>query len=204
MSAGHGTGLKHARYSDGQLAASTDTPLPNAWRYRDWVVDSLNNDLPFNTFAKAQITETPGHLAGLGFQALGEGADDQVDVTTKVFTGLTVGCAQCHDHKYDPIPTKDYYSLLGIFRSTQTTQHPLVDESEVARYKAQKKKVDDLKEILADYLAEQTKQLTDLLARDTAKYLVATWNNKAEGLDEETFKRWKTYLADDNKKNTRT
>lgn len=191
--------LDLARYSDGQLAASTDTPLPNAWRYRDWVVNSLNADLPFNTFAKAQITETPGHLAGLGFQALGAGANDQVDVTTKVFLGLTVGCAQCHDHKYDPIPTKDYYSLLGIFRSTQTTQHPLVDESEVARYTAQKKKVDDLKEILADYLAEQTKQLTDLLARDTARYLLATWNNKADGLDEETFKRWKTYLADTNK-----
>jgi hypothetical protein len=78
-------------------------------------------------------------------------------------------------------------------------EHPLVDEREVERYKAQKKKVDDLKEILTDYLAEQTKQLTDLLARDTAKYLLATWNNKSDGLDEETCKRWKTYLADDNK-----
>ncbi|MFN0105041.1 MAG: DUF1553 domain-containing protein [Bryobacteraceae bacterium] len=191
--------LDLARYSDGELAASVDTPLPNAWRYRDWVIESLNNDLPYSTFVKAQITETPNHIAGLGFQALGAGANDQVDVTTKVFLGLTVGCAQCHDHKYDPIPTKDYYSLLGVFRSTQTNQHALVEEKEVERYKAQKKKVDDLKEILADYLAEQTKHLIDLLARDTAKYLLATWNNKAEGLDEETLKRWKTYLADPNK-----
>ncbi len=191
--------LDLARYADGQLAASTDTPLPNAWRYRDWVIDAFNKDLPFNTFAKAQITEVPGHTAGLGFQALGAGANDQLDVTTKVFLGLTVACAQCHDHKYDPIPTKDYYSLLGVFRSSQTVEHPLVDNSQVERYKAQKKKVDDLKEILTDYLAEQTKQLTDLLARDTARYLVATWNNKPEGLDEETFKRWKTYLADENK-----
>jgi len=191
--------LDVARYSDGQLAASTDTPFPNAWRYRDWVVNSLNNDLPYNTFAKAQITETADHMAGLGFLALGEGPNDQLDVTTKVFLGMTVGCAQCHDHKYDPIPTKDYYSLLGIFRSSKLEEFPLVPKPDVEKYKAQKKKVDDLKEILTDYLAEQTKQLTDLLARDTAKYLIATWNNKPEGLDEETFKRWKTYLSDTNK-----
>lgn len=196
--------LDLARYSDGELAASTDTPLPNAWRYRDWVVNALNQDLRYDVFVKAQIAagefaETKDHLAGLGFQALGAGANDQVDVTTKVFLGLTVGCAQCHDHKYDPIPTKDYYSLLGVFRNTKTEQFPLVDKEEVERYKAQKKKVDDLKEILTDYLAEQTKQLIDLLARDTAKYMVAVWNGKADGLDEETFKRWKTYLADPNK-----
>lgn len=196
--------LDLARYSDGQLAASTDTPLPNAWRYRDWVIQAFNEDLPYDLFLKAQIAadlrpETKGHMAGLGFQALGAGANDQLDVTTKVFLGLTAGCAQCHDHKYDPIPTKDYYSLLGVFRSSQTTEHPLVDASAVAAYKAQKKIVDDLKEILADYLADQSKQLTNLLARDTARYLVAVWNGKPEGLDAETYGRWKTYLADTNK-----
>ncbi len=191
--------LDLARYSDGELAASTDTPLPNAWRYRDWVIESFNHDLPYNTFVKAQITETKHQMAGLGFQALGSSPNDQLDVTTKVFLGLTVGCAQCHDHKYDPIPTKDYYSLLGVFKSTQSNQYALVEEVEVERYKARKKKVDDLKEVLSDYLGEQTRQLTDLLARDTARYLTATWNDKAQGLDEETFKRWKTYLADANK-----
>jgi hypothetical protein len=198
--------LDLARYSDGELAAGTDTPLPNAWRYRDWVVDAFNKDLPYTTFIKAQIAadllpETKDHIAGLGFQALGAGANDQVDVTTKVLLGLTVGCAQCHDHKYDPIPTKDYYSLLGIFRSTQEVEHPLVPEAEVERYKAQKKKIDALKEILNDYLAEQTKDLTDLLARDTARYLVAVWQDLQEepGLDCETLSRWKKYLRDSNK-----
>jgi len=191
--------LDLARYSDGELAASFDTPLPNAWRYRDWVIESLNQDLPYNAFAKAQITAIDGQLAGLGFQALGAGANDQLDVTTKVFLGLTVGCAQCHDHKYDPIPTKDYYSVLGVFRSTRTVEHALVEKEAVDRYKAQKKKVDDLKEILADYLADQTKQLTDLLARDTAKYLLGAWSKDGEGLDSETLDRWKTYLADENK-----
>ena len=161
-----------------EVSADTDTPLPNAWRYRDWVVQAFNQDLPYPTFIKAQIAadlfpELKEHTAGLGFKAIGAGANDQLDVTTKAFLGMTVGCAQCHDHKYDPIPTSDYYSLLGIFRSSESTEHPLVPAPDVEAYKSQKKKIDALKEILNDYLAEQTKQLTDLLARDTARYLMA-------------------------------
>jgi hypothetical protein len=170
------------------------------------VVDAFNKDLPYSTFVKAQIAadlfpDLKEHMAGLGFQAIGAGANDQLDVTTKVFLGLTVGCAQCHDHKYDPIPTKDYYSLLGIFRSTQSVEYPLVPAAKVEAYKAQEKKIDALKELLQDYLADQTKQLTDLLARDTARYLVAAWKDVEEepGLDTETLTRWKKYLADKNK-----
>ena len=194
--------LDLARYSDGELAASEDTPLPNAWRYRDWVADAFNRDLPYDLFVKAQIAadllpETKDHHAGLGFQALGSSANDQVDVTTKAFLGLTVGCAQCHDHKYDPIPTKDYYSLLGIFSSTKSDQHALVDAAVVERYKVQKKRIDDVKEILADYLADQTKQLVDLLSRDTSRYLVAAFAKQTDvaGLDQETLERWKKYLV---------
>ncbi len=194
--------LDLARYSDGQLAADQDTPLPNAWRYRDWVVEAFNQDLPYDIFVKAQIAadllpETAAHRAGLGFQALSSGANDQVDVTTKVFLGMTVGCAQCHDHKYDPIPTKDYYSLLGIFSSSPSAPHPLVPAAEVERYKAQKAKIDALKETLADYLTDQGKQLVDLQARDTARYLMAVFANQGEvpGLDTETLARWKIYLA---------
>lgn len=200
--------LDLARYSDGQLAADKDTPFPNSWRYRDWVVAAFNNDMPYDRFVKAQIAadllpETKEDLAGLGFQALASepGGHDQVDVTTKVFLGMTVGCAQCHDHKFDPIPTSDYYSLLGIFTSSKADQHPLVPAAEVEQYKSQKKKIDDLKEILNDYLAEQTKELSDLLARDTARYLIAAWNKKTEepGLDTETLERWTKYLADRDK-----
>jgi hypothetical protein len=198
--------LDIARYSDGELAASVDTPLPNAWRYRDWVVDAFNKDLPYSTFVKAQIAadllpETKDHLAGLGFQAVGEGANDQVDVTTKVFLGLTVGCAQCHDHKFDPIPTKDYYSLLGIFRSTKTDKYPLVPQSDVERYEAQKKKIDAVKETLADFMGDQTKQLVDHLVRDTSRYMVAAWKDSKDepDLDAETLTKWKRYLADKDK-----
>src|SRR6516225_2550392 len=97
-----------------------------AFRYRDWVIAAFNRDLPYNRMIEAQIAadqlDAPDKeqlLAGLGFQALGDDTGERLDVTTRTFLGLTVGCAQCHDHKYDPIPTKDYYSLYGVFASTK-------------------------------------------------------------------------------------
>jgi hypothetical protein len=197
--------LDLARYSDGQLAAGVDTPLPNSYRFRDWVVEAFNEDLPYDRFVKAQIAADllgdPTLMPGLGFQALARNADDQVDVTTKVFLGLTVGCAQCHDHKYDPIPTRDYYSLLGVFRSSQMDRYPLVPQAEVERYEAIKKKIDALTEVLDDYLIVQQKQLVDHRARRTARYMVAAWMiaNGAQpdrsGLEEEVLQRWARYLS---------
>jgi mono/diheme cytochrome c family protein len=205
--------LDIARYSDGQLAAGVDTPLPNAWRYRDWVVWAFNSDLPYDHFVRAQLaadllpeSQRGQLLAGLGFQAIGNGANDQLDVTTKAFLGLTVGCAQCHDHKYDPIPTRDYYSLLGVFRSSASHEVPLVDQATVDRYKAQKQKIDDQKEVIAEFIKVQSQQLLDVFARQTARFLVAAWKvqskledaaaiAKKEGLDEQTLKRWVEYLG---------
>ncbi len=206
--------LDLARYSDGRLAAGEDTPMPNAWRYRDWVVEAFNKDLPYDKFVKAQLaadlmpeSERAALLPGLGFQSLGNGANDQLDVTTKAFLGLTVGCAECHDHKYDPIPTKDYYSLLGIFRSASAEDHPLAPDAEVTAYRKQKEKIDAQKELIAEFIKGQTQQLIDVLARHTSKYLMASWKvqtkrqpdaaaaAKAEGIDEETLKRWIAYLA---------
>jgi len=99
-------------------------------------------------FVKAQIAgdllERPERdklIAGLGFYGLTpQEGDDRVDVTTRTFLGLTVACARCHDHKYDPIPTKDYYSLLGVFKSTENSEAPLAAADEVARWKDLKKK----------------------------------------------------------------
>ncbi len=200
--------LDLSRYADGQLAASIDTPLPNAYRFRDWVVAAFNQDLPYDKFVKAQIAadqlpevDRAALLPGLGFQALGEQGHDQVDVTTKVFLGLTVGCAQCHDHKYDPIPTKDYYSLVGVFRSSSTGQHPLVSKAKVEAYEAHKKKVDEMKEVIDDYLILQQKLLVDRLARNTADYMVAAWKKdfSTKHLDRQTLDRWIVYLADPKK-----
>lgn len=199
--------LDLARYSDGLLAAGTDTPLPNAFRYRDWVVDAFNRDMPYNTFVKAQIAadllpsaQREALMPGLGFQAIVTSANDQVDTTTKVFLGMTVGCAQCHDHKYDPIPTRDYYSLLGVFRSSAGDQYPLVSAAEAKAFEAQKKKVDTQKELINDFIVEQQKLLADTLARHTANYIISAWKKmqgqtaELNGLDEETLNRWVEYL----------
>jgi hypothetical protein len=125
---------------------NTDPRFPFAWTYRDWVIDAFNKDKPYNQFiidqlaadkpvlaaldhAKKNKIDPPldqSNLAALGFLTLGpqfEGrmddiVGDRIDVTTKAFLGLTVACARCHDHKFDPIPTKDYYSLYGVFANT--------------------------------------------------------------------------------------
>ncbi|MBL8236552.1 MAG: PSD1 domain-containing protein [Bryobacterales bacterium] len=196
--------LDVARYSDGAQAAREDTPFENAWRYRDWVVQALNEDLPYDEFVRAQIAADllPGrkHLAALGFQTVGESDNDRVDVTTRAFLGFTVGCAQCHDHKFDPIPTKDYYSLLGVFKSSTVDEHPLVDAAEVTRYKNAKKAVAAKQEELNLFLESQTKLVADVLASRTADYLLAAWTGKGgDDLDTETLGRWKKYLADPKK-----
>lgn len=116
---------------------------PHAWRYRDWVIDSFNADKPYDQFIREQVSgdllEAKTHAQrmdqslGTGFLALGpknhlsrgdafalDVADDQINVTSAAFLGLTVACARCHDHKFDPITTKEYYGLAGIFLSTET------------------------------------------------------------------------------------
>ncbi|MEJ7607456.1 MAG: DUF1549 domain-containing protein [Bryobacteraceae bacterium] len=119
--------LDVARYTDDKLNIVEDERYPNAFRYRDWVIQAFNDDMPYDLFVKAQIAgdllpaaQREASLAGLGFYAMsGQYQEDRPDVTGKAFLGLTVGCAQCHDHKFDPIPTKDYYGLLGVFQSTR-------------------------------------------------------------------------------------
>jgi mono/diheme cytochrome c family protein len=129
--------LDVARYSDtkGQIRRNREDPnYPFAWTYRDYVIRSFNEDKPFNVFVVEQIaadklpttTRHAVNLSALGFLTVGERfmgmqndiINDRIDVVTKGFLGLTVTCARCHDHKFDPIPTKDYYSLRGIFASS--------------------------------------------------------------------------------------
>src|SRR5262249_26015896 len=108
------------------------------WSYRDYVIRSFNDDKPFNVFILEQIAadklpataRNPTNLAAMGFLTLGDRfmgmqndiVNDRIDVVTKGFLGLTVTCARCHDHKFDPIPTQDYYSLFGIFSSCAEPQ----------------------------------------------------------------------------------
>jgi hypothetical protein len=117
-------------------------PYPHAWRYRDYVIDAFNNDKPYDRFIHEQVAgdllpassqrERDEHTVATGFLALGvkdvnqrfkvryimDNVDEQIDVVGRGVLALTVSCARCHDHKFDPIPTDDYYALAGIFQST--------------------------------------------------------------------------------------
>ncbi|HEX7897464.1 MAG TPA: DUF1549 and DUF1553 domain-containing protein, partial [Planctomycetota bacterium] len=123
------------RYADSN-GGGDDVNHPNAWRYRDWVIAAFNADLPYPRFVTAQLAgdllPEPDPVASswlaLGPKQLSELdlekmkldiADEQLDVLSKTFLGLTITCARCHDHKFDPIPTSDYYALAGIFRSVE-------------------------------------------------------------------------------------
>lgn len=205
--------LDVARYSDDRLDSERDNPYPASFRYRDWVIQAIQDDMPYDVFVKAQIAgdQLPDHekyVAGLGFYALSpEMQDDRVDATARGFLGLTVACAQCHDHKYDPIPTRDFYSLLGIFRNTELHEVPLAPKEVVVAYKAQEALIQKKEKELKEYVAAQSTQLGVILASQTARYLLASAqlsskdpNNKAVPvLDAETLTRWTKYLADPEK-----
>jgi hypothetical protein len=135
--------LDIARYAESS-GKTVNMNYPHAWRYRDYVIEAFNKDKPYDVFIKEQLagdlmtTSDPKlkaeRLIATGFLALGpktlneqngtqfelDVVDEQIDVTTQAFLGITAACARCHDHKFDPIPQKDYYALAGIFRSTET------------------------------------------------------------------------------------
>jgi len=193
--------LDVARYSDDKLNSTQEEPYPNAFRYRDWVIEAFNQDLPYDQFIKAQIAgdllpSPERYVAGLGFYALRpEFQDDRVDATTRGFLGLTVACAQCHDHKYDPIPTRDYYSLLGVFTSSENHEYPLATPEVVAGYKARKKKIEDQEKAIKDFIEAQSAQLGEILAAKTTRYLLAAARGTGrQGLDSETLERFERYL----------
>ncbi len=133
--------LDVARYSDtkGYVYAREERFWIHAWSYRDWVVNAFNADMPYDRFlmlqiAADQVSDRSEHdLAAMGFLTLGRRFlgvqrdiyDDRIDVVTRGTMSLTVGCARCHDHKYDPIPTADYYSLYGVFASSRESMLPL-------------------------------------------------------------------------------
>lgn len=203
-----------ARYSDDTLDPTGETPYENSFRYRDWVIKAFNEDMPYDLFVKAQIAgdllgaEEPEKLVpGLGFFALSpQFQDDRVDALTRGFLGLTVACAQCHDHKFDPIPTRDYYSLLGVFKSTESRDYPLAPAHVVADYDARKQKVDRQETAIREFSQTQSSELSEILAARTSRYLGAAGKvlgepkmevqvvADVEKLDQETLERWVEYL----------
>ena len=139
--------LDVARYADSN-GLDENYAYANAWRYRDYVIASWNADKPYDQFVTEQLagdllpvsmdaSKQHDHLIATGFLALGpkflaekdpqkmemDIIDEQIDTFGRVLMGLTLGCARCHDHKFDPISTEDYYGLAGIFKSTRTMEH---------------------------------------------------------------------------------
>jgi len=137
--------LDLARYADTKGYVFTENRYyPFSYTYRDYVVRALNEDTPYDDFIREQLaadqlglSENDSRLAALGFLTVGprflnrepDIIDDRIDVVTRGLMGMTVACARCHDHKYDPIPTRDYYSLYGVFQSSYEPERgPLIEE----------------------------------------------------------------------------
>ncbi len=198
-----------------------------AYTYRDWLIKSFNQDMPYDMFVRAQIAGDlmdekvrDKAIPGLGMNGLGvwhmtnmapqiERADDwadKVDVTTKAFLGLTVACARCHDHKYDGIPTKDFYRLAGVFASSPYKAYPLVDKPVAEAYEKKKKELDEKEKALKDVIEKATELESSLLLMQTESYMVAAWRVGSEKnaavesianqykLDSELLERWVRFL----------
>ena len=164
--------LDVARFAeDNPTTEATNPSYPYAWRYRDWVIEALNRDLPYDQFVKLQLAAdlTPGtqrdDLRALGYLGAAplyhkdarlsqevietlaaDDWDERVDAVSRGLLGLTVACARCHDHKFDPVPTRDYYSLASVFASTTAVERPLaeVDAATESRFLWLQKRLFDL------------------------------------------------------------
>ena len=189
--------LDVARYAEDKALAFVNV-RPHAYRYRDWVVQALNNDMPYDRFLRLQLagdlvgdTESDYFvkLAGLGFQGLGQEyhrgsvtaqviadeLDDRIDTLSRGLLGLTVSCARCHDHKYDPIPARDYYSLAAAYNGSNLTVAPLADPKTVEKHKAWEKQTKELEAKLKHWVKEQARNMARTELANVGKYLQTAW-----------------------------
>ncbi len=192
------------------------------------MIQAFNDDLPYDQFVKAQLAGDlmdPAirykMLPATGFLGLGpwyydngsnevtraDERHDRVDVVTRGFLGLTVACARCHDHKYDPIPQTDYYSLAGVFFNTIYEEYPTAPKNVVDAYEKMQSDLDEKNKILQDVNQTLTNELAHTYAFQTSNYLQGVWDvagpqKKEKGavvesrkLDYEVLDRWITYMG---------
>ena len=198
--------LDVARYSDGHGGFGDNKALPNAWRYRDWVIKALNNDLPYDQFVTQQIAgdliDSDKNPIATGFfvvgptytsdggdpeakaQALAETLSDRVDTFSRAFLGLTAACARCHDHKFDPITTKDYYAIAGIFKNSRNSDIQVGDQRIIDAHNSWKKAIDDINKNINVFLDEETKRLK-VNRKEVEKSLTTEAKNKVSNLRNE-------------------
>lgn len=158
--------LPLARYAEDQahqIGDDTKFFYPNAYKYRQWLIEAFNRDLPYDQFLKLQLAADqlegapPSDLPALGFIGLGpkyynrgetsvmaDEWEDRVDTVCRTMLGLTVACARCHDHKFEPITSRDYYALAGVFASTRMVNKTPAGQVEKAEPSAAKMDADTL------------------------------------------------------------
>ncbi len=196
--------LDVARYSDTKgYVFEEDRNYPNAYTYRDWVIQAFNEDLPYDQFIVQQLAadrlpevengDDKRPLAALGFLTVGRRflnnqsdiIDDRIDVTMRGFEGFTVGCARCHDHKFDPIPTQDYYSLYAVFDSSKESQTPISEKSIRDPWDQYSKKVDSAEGAIRKLIVQQVRRLREINKNpDQQKDLGAEIKTTLQGLRE--------------------
>ena len=192
--------LDIARYADtsgDRQGGGKRVPLyPHAWTYRDYVIDAFNRDLPYDQFVIEQIaadrlpeakTEV-SKLAALGFLTVGKRfmgnendvIDDRIDVVTKGIMGITGACARCHDHKFDPIPTKDYYSLYGVFTSSQEVADgsPLSDPEKNPHFKEFQTAVAKVEKEVEEYSKTEAARLLSGMLEKSGEYMLVAHEAK--------------------------
>jgi cytochrome c553 len=196
--------LNTARYSDtaGERAVNrnADYRFPYAWTYRDYVVRSFNEDKPYDRFIIEQLAadrltdlKDPSDLAALGFVTVGarknnvnEIIDDRIDAVTRGFLGMTVSCARCHDHKFDPIPTQDYYALHGIFSSSYEPQElPVINTVAKSASKDFTKQLKELEDKNLSHYYDQVAKTNSLFRQKAAAYLKAAYLGRRGASDAE-------------------
>jgi hypothetical protein len=187
---------------DNVTSEATVPPYPFAWRYRDWVIEAVNKDIPYDRFVKLQLAADMmpdtgrDDLRALGYVGaapiyhkdqrlsydviygfMTDDWDERVDAVGRGLLGLTVACARCHDHKFDPILTKDYYALAGVFASTMRAERPLfdIDPQVEARFLWVQRRLFDLK-YSADLLTNEASTVENSAPR------VAKWKAEIESL----------------------
>jgi mono/diheme cytochrome c family protein len=202
-------------------------PWDGAFFYRDWVIKAFNDDMPYGTFVKAQLAgdlldtkDREKYLAGTAM--LGQGPwiwdqaeplqgraderNERVDMVTRGLLGLTVACARCHNHKYDPIMQKDYYGLIGVFASTTYNPYPVSSEATVLAWQRKQDRLMALHKEQREFLQKESEQLSEILAYQAAKYMLASWRVSGDPkmpleqaatkdkCDPEMLQRWVDYL----------
>ncbi len=203
-----------ARYGeDNPTGEATNPGYRYAWRYRDWIIEAVNQDVPYDRFVKLQLAadlmpDAPRtDLRALGYLGaapvyhkdlrlsehviggfLTDDWDERIDTTTRGLLAMTVACARCHDHKFDPIPTQDYYGLMGVFASTMKAERPLFDvEPQVeTRYAWLQNRLFDLA-YSVNLLTNEASTVVDSASR------VAKWKAEIESLKQEALDLQESY-----------